>query len=228
MTVFDGKRIWLVLCGLAALAATGCDMLPTWMPFQEPPSDTMAGVVPPAERIAKLRTLSSEAAKASPDERLKISERLARSIRNERDPLIRLEIIRTLGNYPGPTADAVLKAALRDADGQVRIAACESWGRRRDDQAVKLLADSLTGDVDTDVRIAAAKALGETRNAKAVDPLGEALSDTDPAMQYRAVLSLQQVTGKDLDDDVYRWQQYVKEQKPETQSSLADHSRPMY
>ena len=41
-------------------------------------------------------------------------------------------------------------------------------------------------------------------------PLGEALADADPAMQYRAVLSLKKVTGKDLGNDVDRWQQYVK------------------
>ena len=153
---------------------------------------------------------------------------MARSIRKEQDPLIRLEIIRALGNYPGPTADAVLKAALRDTDVQVRIASCESWGRRRDDQAVKLLSEALHGDVDTDVRIAAVKALGETRNAKAVEPLGEALNDSDPAMQYRAVLSLQQATGKNLGDDVYRWQQYVKGETSQPQPSMADHSRPMF
>jgi hypothetical protein len=48
--------------------------------------------------------------------------------------------------------------------------------------------------------------------------LGEALADTDPAMQYRAVLSLKQITGKDLGDDVHRWQQYVKGELPEEPS----------
>ena len=65
MTVFDGKRILILLCGLAALTATGCDMLPTWMPFQEPASDQMSGVVAPAERIAELRALSTQTAKMS-------------------------------------------------------------------------------------------------------------------------------------------------------------------
>jgi HEAT repeat protein len=73
-----------------------------------------------------------------------------------------------------------------------------------------LLAGALSGDVDADVRLAAAKALGETKGPEAAKALGEALNDADPAMQYRAVLSLKKVTGKDLGNDVNRWQQYVK------------------
>ena len=231
MTGTGGKRVWIVLCGLAAVTAAGCaemDFLPSWMPVQEPASDQMAGVVSPAVRIAELRELSAKAAKCSPEERLQVSERLARSIRNEQDPLIRLEIISALGSYPGPTADAILKAALSDVDTQVRTAACESWGRRGDDGAVKLLVESLRSDVDIDVRLAAAKALGETRSPAAVEALGEALEDSDPAMQYRAVLSLQQATGKDLGNDVYRWQQYVKGEIPEPKPTLAESLRRMF
>ena len=231
MTDTGGKRVWIVLCGLAAMTAAGCaemNILPSWMPFQEPASDQMAGVVSPAKRIAELRELSAKAAKYSPDERLEVSERLGRSIRNEQDSLVRMEIIRALGSYPGPTADAILQAALSDVDVQVRIAACESWGKRGDDGAVKLLVESLRSDVDIDVRLAAAKALGETRNQAAVEALGEALEDSDPAMQYRAVLSLQQATGKDLGNDVYRWQEYVKGEIPEPTPTLAERLRRMF
>jgi len=121
---------------------------------------------------------------------------LVASIRTEKDPLIRVEILRALGRYPSPAADVILKAALSDADIHVRVAACEAWGKRGDAAAVQLLSDALRGDVDADVRLAAAKALGESKNAAAVPPLGEALADSDPAMQYRAVLSLKQVTGR--------------------------------
>jgi HEAT repeat protein len=150
------------------------------------------------------------------------------SIKTEKDPLIRVEIIRALGRYPGPDADAVLKAALSDADTHVRVAGCEAWGKRGDSQAVKLLAEALRGDVDADVRLAAARALGETKNREAVASLGEALNDSDPAMQYRAVLSLRQVTGKNLGNDVNRWQQYVKGDLPESSPSLTERMRRMF
>ena len=217
-----------MLCGLAAVTAAGCaelDFLPSWVPFQGPASDQLPGVVTPAERISELQKLSETAAGRSADEKLKVSEQLASSIRTEKDPLIRVEIIRALGRYPGPAADAILKAALSDTDTNVRVAACEAWGRRGDVQAVALLSEALRSDVQSDVRLAAAKALGETRNPAAVPALGEALADADPAMQYRAVLSLKQATGKDLGNSVDRWQQYVKGEPPAPAPTLAERIR---
>jgi len=216
---------------LVAVTAAGCadlDIFPSWMPFQAPASDTLPGVKTPAERITELRKLSDASVSATAEEKQRLSQQLVASIRTEKDPLIRVEIIRALGRYPGPEADAVLKAALGDADTNVRIAACEAWGKQGDSQAVKLLSEALRGDVDADVRLAAAKALGETKNRDAVAALGEALADADPAMQYRAVLSLEQVTGKDLGNDVSRWQQYVKGELPEPSPSLAERIRRLF
>jgi HEAT repeat protein len=221
MTGASGQRILLWLCGLAAVTAAGCadlDILPSWVPFQGPVSDQLPGVVTPAERITELRKLSEASVSATAEEKQRISQQLVESIRIEKDPLIRVEIIRALGRYPGPAADAILKAALSDADTHVRVAACEAWGKRGDDQAVKLLSEALRSDVDADVRLAAAKALGETKTPEAVAALGEALNDADPAMQYRAVLSLEQVTGKDLGTDVNRWRQYLKGEHEPTPS----------
>ena len=48
-------------------------------------------------------------------------------------------------------------------------------------------------------------------------------------MQYRAVLSLRKATGKDFGESVERWQQYVKQQRPQgTGSSLADRDRNLF
>jgi HEAT repeat protein len=225
MSGAGGRRLLLVLCGLAAVTAAGCaelDFLPSWVPFQGPASDVLPGVVPPAQRISELQKLSETADGKTADEKLKISGELANSIRTEKDPLIRVEIIRALGRYPGPAADAILKAALGDTEMNVRVAACEAWGHRSDAQAVSLLSESLRSDVKSDVRLAAAKALGETRNPAAVPALGEALADTDPAMQYRAVQSLKQASGKDLGDSVERWQRFVKGEQPPAAPSLGE------
>jgi hypothetical protein len=222
------RRILWVLCGLTVATAAGCaelDFLPSWVPFQGPASDKLPGVVAPQERIEGLRKLSAEAGHATPDQRQRVSGQLAAAIRTERDPLMRLEIIRTLGKYPGTAADEILKRALNDTDIQVRVTACEAWGRRGDAQAVELLSEMLKSDVDADVRMAAAKALGETKNLAATAPLGQALNDPDPAMQYQAVLSLKKATGKDLGDDVARWQRYVKGEPPGPGPSLAERIR---
>ena len=55
----SSRRFLLMLCGLATLTAVGCaDLeLPNWVPFQGPASDKLAGVVPPSERIEKLKKL---------------------------------------------------------------------------------------------------------------------------------------------------------------------------
>jgi HEAT repeat protein len=231
MSGASSRRFLWVLCGLAAVTAAGCadlDFLPSWVPFQGPASDTLSGVVAPRERIEGLRKLSDAAGSATPDQRKRVSEQLAATIQTERDPLMRLEIIRTLGKYPGAAADEILKKALRDPDVQVRVTACEAWGRRGDAQAVKLLAEALQSDVDADVRLAAAKALGETKNPAATASLGEALNDADPAMQYQAVLSLKKATGKDLGNDVERWQRYVKGEPPGPGPSLAERIRSLF
>jgi len=209
-------RLWqlLILCGIASLGLAGCDSLPTWIPFQGPISDSLPGVVAPAERMAGLDKLIEDAPKATPEQKQLISNQLANSIRDEKDPLIRERIIRVLGAYPSASADAVLKAAVNDPDASTRIAACEALGRRNDEQSVQLLATAMSGDAESDVRLAAARALGETKSPGAVKPLGEALNDVDPAMQWRAVQSLKQVTGKDLGNDVSRWQQYVRGETP--------------
>ena len=213
------------------MTVSGCAdfEFPSWVPFQGPASDTMAGVVSPRERIEQLRKLSETAASATPAQHQQVSEQLAASIRTEKDPLIRLEIIRTLGHYPGPSADAILKAALSDPEARIRATACEAWGKRNDAQAVALLSEALRSDVDADVRLAAAEALGETKNPAAAAALGEALGDSDPAMQYRVVLSLQQATGKDFGNSVERCQQYVKQQRPQGAGpSLAERDRSVF
>jgi HEAT repeat protein len=220
-----------MLCGLAAMTAGGCSdfEFPSWVPFQGPASDTLPGVVAPRERVAQLKKLSETAASATPAQRQQVSDQLSAAFRKEKDPLIRLEIIRTLGHYPGPAADAILKAALSDSEARNRAVACEAWGRRNDAGAVALLAEALRSDVDADVRLTAAEALGNTKNPAAVAALGDALNDSDPAMQYRAVLSLRQSTGKDLGESIERWQQYVKQQRPqEPGGSLADRDRSLF
>ena len=60
--------------------------------------------------------------------------------------------------------------------------------------------------------------------------LGAALEDRDPAMQYRAVQSLQAVTGQNFGNDVERWQQYVRGEVPKSRepTSLAERFRNVF
>jgi HEAT repeat protein len=225
MSDASSRRFLLMLCGWATLAAAGCSDwdMPSWVPFQGPAADTVAGVTAPHDRIEKLQKLSETAGSMTPEQRRQISEELAVTIKTEKDVLIRREIIRTLDKYPSPAGDVILQAALKDPESIVRIVACEAWGHRTENpQAVVLLSESLRSDADFDVRLAAAKALGETKNVAAKVALGEALADPDPAMQYQAIVALQKATGQNFGNSVERGQLYVKGETPQPAPSLAE------
>jgi HEAT repeat protein len=196
---------------------------------QKHTADDLPKVPSPAQRIAALRQLAREAPQKKAEEKEELARQLAESVRTADDPLIRAEIIRTLGAYPGQTSDAVLRAAMDDPEADVRAIACEVWGHRGDAAAVELLAGALEGDLDTDVRLAAARALGQSHDPAAVAPLGRALEDKDPAIQYRAVLSLRKVTGKDFGNDVEQWRRYAAGELPRSagEPSLAERLRRM-
>lgn len=231
-SVYGRCSLSLLAC-ILALSGTGCasfDAGSCWAPFRKQADDDLADIPSPAKRIASLRELARNASRATPEQRQQVAAELVESIRTEEDPLIRAEIVRALGAYPGPAADAVLRAALSDPDAEVRVAACEIWGDRGDAEATALLAEVLDRDADVDVRLAAAAALGESENPAAAAALGLALEDRDPAMQYRAVLSLRRLTGKNFGNDVNRWRQYVAGRLPEPASppSIAERLRQVF
>jgi len=187
---------------------------PSWWPFRGPRDPKTANIVTPTERIAELQSTAERAHRATPEEQQRLAEELGQSIRAEDDPLIRAEIVRALGNCSSPKADALLRAATEDPSREVRMAACRAWGERGGVDAAAILSQVLTGDDDTDVRLAAIEALGQCRDPAAVAALGPALEDRDPAMQYRAVLALKDLTGEDFGNDVDRWRQYVQGEVP--------------
>ncbi|HEX4129175.1 MAG TPA: HEAT repeat domain-containing protein [Pirellulales bacterium] len=162
--------------------------------------------------------LVKKAPKMSPAEHEKESLALAKAIQREEDPLIRLQIVRTLAVFPTKVAGDVLTAAAKDTDSDVRIACCHSWGTRKGPDAVKVLGGLLNSDTDLDVRIAAARALGETRDTSAIESLGQALEDKDPAMQHRAIVSLEKITGKHLGTDAEAWRAFVRGDNPPEES----------
>jgi HEAT repeat protein len=204
---------------ILAVVASGCGRPhlagSSWrMPWEAPP-DEASGVIAPYERIASLRELSRGGLPADAARQQQIAAQLAEEIRQEADPLIRAEIVRTLAEYHTAEATSVLTSALADSEREVRAAACEAWGRRGGPEAIRLLGEAVLSDVSVDVRLAAAAALGQTEDPAAVAVLGPALEDHDPALQRRAVLALRKVTHKDFDNDVNRWRQYVRGETPE-------------
>ncbi len=157
---------------------------------------------------------AENADKQSPAEQERVTSDLAKQIQDEQDPMIRRSIVRALGHYDTPSASAVLQAAISDADASVRVAACESWGRRGGPEAAERLVNLLTSDTNLDVRLAAARAIGKTKQKVAIAPLAEALADGDPAIQWRIVGAMKEISGKDYGNDVNLWRAYAKGENP--------------
>jgi len=89
-----------------------------------------------------------------------------------------------------------------------------------------MLRSMLDGDRSMDVRLTAARALGTIRDPQAVAALATALEDSDPAMQYQAVLSLEKSTGENLDGNVQRWRDYVRRESPPPANPVEVAGRP--
>ena len=222
MDVTFGKRLLPLLCCWIVVAGCGRG---TWWWSSSP--DVVVGVVSPTKRIQELRELAENAASKTPVEKQQIAERLAGEM-HDRDALIRAQIVRTLGAFPCPTSDTILRAAVADPDIDVRMAACESWGKRGIPEAASILVGILNADIEHDVRVAAARALAHTHERIAVTALGSALEDHDPAMQYIAVLSLREITGQDLGNNVDTWRESIasgKLQPVQPNTSVAERLR---
>ncbi len=225
------QRPIALLLGLSLLLAAGCagsrDQFSFWPKEKKkgPP-----GVVSPTEQLVMLRELAKKSESRTPQQKQQISALLVSMYGKETDPLLRAEIVRTMRKFPSPEAISIAQGALKDSDSDVRVAACEALGRMGGQDAVVRLSEALRGDVDADVRMAAARALGDTRDPSSMVALSTALDDKDPAMQYRAMASLKNVSGQDLGNDVRVWQQYVKGETPQSQppTSIAERLRHMF
>ena len=226
------------------LALAGCSSLST--PWSPAPPDAAPGVVAPSKTLSELKKLAKQAKGASVDQKRATSEKLTEMIKREDDPIIRAQIVRTLGHYDTLLAGEVLAAALLDSEPQVRVAGCEAWVRRGRQQMIGSLGgameavDALSGALDKknhiDVRLAAAKGLGELGDSHAVAALADALGQadsswqrTDPALQYRIVQSLERISGQKYHNDFAAWQQYARGERPPhvapAKESLADKMR---
>ena len=206
--------IYLRIFGLLMVGLCGCDRkLSSWYPFAAPVNEDH-GITTPVQRKKNLEELVKKAPTTTdPGQRESICQELAQEIRKEPDSLMRSEILRTMAVYGGVTTDAVMHVAVRDTDADVRVVVCDLWGKRKDAEAVRVLAGVLASDSDRDVRMAAARALGHSHDPSAARALGPALDDPDPAMRFRAMVALRESTGKNIGtdpSDAERWRQYVK------------------
>lgn len=145
---------------------------------------------------------------------------------NDENPEMRRLAVIAAGKCGGENPFDLVSQGLKDESLKVRLAACEMLGNRKDEAAVRLLAEVAGSTADPDVRNAAYAALGKHRDKVAVDALKVALTSRDPATRSLAVESLRGSTGKNYGDDPQAWIAALDGQDvPEQSVQIADRVR---
>ncbi|MFM8734805.1 MAG: HEAT repeat domain-containing protein [Pirellulales bacterium] len=180
----------------------------------------------------RIETLQADAAKAKAGgqhDRVEFTRGLVEAMLAEHDPRVRCGIVEIAAGFDTPAAVAISKGALEDPDVRVRMAACTAWRTRGGAEAVDMLASRYRSDREIDVRLRALRELGQLGDKEAVPVLAKALEDPDPAVQYRAVAALKQVSGRDLGDDVNRWREWAADPDGSTAEwSIAEGFRQLF
>jgi HEAT repeat protein len=181
------------------------------------------------QRITELRAEADRAKQAAGAEQVAFTQSLVAKLLAEHDSRVRAAMLAIAAEFDTPAAVAVCRGALEDPEARVRMAACEAWRKRGGPEAVSLLAARVDADTDIDVRLKALKELGSLGDEAAVPALARALEDPDPAVQYRAVGALKDVSGRDLGDDVNAWRAWAADPNAKgTEWSIAEGFRQVF
>ena len=181
------------------------------------------------QRIEELAAAAARANRGSPAEQADYTHGLSKQLLAEHDPRVRAAMLAVAADFDTPAAVAICRGALEDPEPRVRMAACEAWRKRGGPEAVSLLGARVSADADIDVRLKAVRELGALEDKAAVPALARALEDPDPAIQFRAVTSLKQVSGRDLGDDVNAWRAWAADPNAEgTEWSIAEEFRKLF
>lgn len=164
--------------------------------------------------LKRVRELEHKVAKMPPDQQQRIAAELTRLIREDRNTLLRSTAVRSLSALPPELSQQGIQIAATDPDPRLREAACEALGNLGDAAALSTLVALVREDEQLDVRLAATRQLGRFKDPEAIAALGVALDDPNPAMQFRAVHALREVSGRDYGDDLELWRAYVRGEDP--------------
>ncbi len=176
--------------------------------------------------LQQIRDIESQVAGMDAAEQQRVAGELTRLIRDDQNKLLRLAAVRSLSQFPPDLSRTGVLLAASDADRDLRVVACAALARLGDEQAIGLLASLVEKDTDLDVRVAAAGALAGRREAQAFQALGLALDDSNPALQFRAMQSLRESSGRDYGNDIALWRAWLRGENPqEPTTSVADRFR---
>lgn len=161
-------------------------------------------------RRKQLQELAAAAPRMQQAEQERVSRDIANLFNDDPIVLLRIEAVRSLVPFRTQVASDTLVQASKDESADVRIAACQALADRQDPQGIAALQSVIGSDTEIDVRLAAARALGTFRSQQSMNALALALDDPDPAMQFRVMESLRNVSGQNLGGNVVAWREFVR------------------
>jgi len=218
-----------LLALVALVAFTGCATWSPWKRAEKAARDQEKYGYTADTRIKKLAERSKAVKSESAQAKLEFTQDLVRMMLEEHDPRVRRQILETAAAFDTAAATAICTGALQDPSVMGRIKACDVWAKRGGEEAVQLLATRFRTDDELDVRLRALKKLGELKDKQAIPVLAKALEDGDPAVQYRAVAALKQVSGRDLGNDVNAWRAWAADPAADRNDwSIAEQFRKLF
>ncbi|UUO08637.1 HEAT repeat domain-containing protein [Blastopirellula sp. J2-11] len=168
----------------------------------------------PTQRRDEIRRMTRYAEEMSDSEKQLTANKLTQQIKDEQDPLLRIEILKALATLQTPAAHEGLRSGLYDSETRVRVMAVETMVVGKDPTAIAELGDLIVRDRELDVRLAAAKALEQFDSPEARKALLPAVQDRDPALRYVAIQSLREHSQVDYGGDASKWEAYAMGENP--------------
>ncbi len=222
MTVPIATRTFSLTVVVAALLVSGCASWMSQFDAKKAGQERERYGATADYRIKEFHAEAERARKADGPGQVEFTRGLTAAVLAEHDPRVRAAIVEVAASFDTP-------AAVDDPNPRVRMAACEAWRTRGGPEAVALLAARSEADQEIDVRLKALRELGDLGDEGAVPALARALEDPDPAVQFRAVGALKQVSGRDLGDDVNAWRAWAADPNAEgTEWTIAEGFRRVF
>ncbi|MGQ9505205.1 MAG: HEAT repeat domain-containing protein [Thermogutta sp.] len=175
------------------------------------------GIVLPQEKLQSWKNLAESA--RDPQQASRVWAQLVEALKSEDDPQLRVELLRIAARMPGEACLPLVELGLQDHNPEVQIQACRLAATVGAPSLINQLAGLARSATNQDVRQAAIKALGPFKDPAATMALGAVLQDRDPAVQYLAIRSLREKTGRDFGYDIAKWQAFVQELQSASRTS---------
>jgi len=124
-----------------------------------------------------------------------------------------VQVLSQLENTPDKYTNLtteLFQTAAKDKDNLVRLECIKPLSQRPGPKNMDILLDLLRSDPDAGIRAAAAAALKNVNDHLVISALVQSLSDNDFGVNYKARLSLQELSGEDFGYNQASWQNWLK------------------